>query len=88
MSKFDCFKCKHKNNLPGNTHICCKHPSTESALGALAGMLQILSGQMPDEMNKLNIKGNEHGIKSGWFNWPIDFDPLWLENCDGFEDIK
>lgn len=31
------------------------------------------------------VKGNEHGIKSGWFNYPFNFDPVWLEKCDGFE---
>ena len=36
------------------------------------------------ELASLNIKGNEHGIKNGWFFWPWNFDPVWLENCDGF----
>jgi hypothetical protein len=33
----------------------------------------------------LNVKGNSHGIKEGWFNWPLDYDPRWLLECDGFE---
>ena len=33
-----------------------------------------------------NIQGNQHGIKSGWFMWPFNFDPVWLENCDGFKE--
>lgn len=24
---------------------------------------------------KAKVKGNEHGIRSGWFMWPINFDP-------------
>jgi hypothetical protein len=32
------------------------------------------------------VKGHEHGIKSGWFNWPLNFDPTWLLECDGFSD--
>lgn len=32
-----------------------------------------------------NIKGHEHGIKNGWFFWPHNFDPVWLQNCEGFE---
>jgi len=35
---------------------------------------------------ELNIRGNPHGIKRGWFSWPYNFDPVWLENCDGFEE--
>jgi hypothetical protein len=34
--------------------------------------------------DKLNIKGNPHGIRNGWFNWPMNFDPTWLEQCEGF----
>ena len=33
----------------------------------------------------MGIKGNPYGIKSAWFEWPASFDPVWLENCDGFE---
>lgn len=29
-----------------------------------------------------------HGIKNGWAYWPYNFDPVWLLNCDRFEDIK
>lgn len=32
------------------------------------------------------VSGNEHGIKSGWFLWPVDFDPVWLISCDSFEE--
>jgi len=40
---------------------------------------------MMKNSKKLNIKGNSHGIASGWFNFPYNFDPVWLENCDGYE---
>jgi hypothetical protein len=33
----------------------------------------------------INVKGNPRGIKNGWFTFPFNFDPLWLEECDGFE---
>ncbi len=31
------------------------------------------------------VVGNEHGIKNGWFFHPVNFDPTWLEECDGFQ---
>lgn len=31
------------------------------------------------------VKGNKYGIKNGWFNFPFNFDPVWLKSCDGFE---
>lgn len=30
----------------------------------------------------------QHGYDSGWFNWPVNFDPAWLLTCDGFSDDK
>lgn len=26
-----------------------------------------------------------HGVAHGWFNWPWNFDPVWLVACEGFE---
>ena len=34
--------------------------------------------------HSLNIQADEYGIKSGWFNFPHNFDPVWLRNCDGY----
>jgi hypothetical protein len=34
----------------------------------------------------LSVYGNPHGIKNGWFAWPFNFDPVWLESCNGFEE--
>ncbi len=31
------------------------------------------------------VKGHPVGIKGGWFHHPINFDPTWLLECDGFE---
>jgi hypothetical protein len=32
-----------------------------------------------------HVVGSDKGKRMGWFNWPIDFDPVWLESCNGFE---
>ena len=60
----------------------CEYPM-EQILATFASV-----GRMPAIMKdtkKLNIKGNPYGIRSGWFNWPYNFDPVWLENCNGFK---
>jgi hypothetical protein len=31
---------------------------------------------------------DQHGKKNGWFNYPWNFDPIWLKTCDGFEPKK
>jgi len=39
-----------------------------------------------------NVTATIHGIRQGWFYWPVNFDPTWLLTCDGFieipEDLK
>ena len=36
--------------------------------------------------SQAKVNGHPHGIRSGWFMWPINFDPTWLVSCDGFSD--
>ena len=31
-----------------------------------------------------HVVGNSLGVRSGWFFWPYNFDPVWLKECDGF----
>lgn len=89
MTKPNCYNCKYRSTIPGDCHSRCKHPSLKpieddpiaeilSIAGKQAGGLGVLV------KNECNVKGNEHGIKNGWFNWPFNFDPTWLIKCDGF----
>jgi hypothetical protein len=71
----DCYKCKHRRNIPGDCHSECNHPE------AMTMMLGSLLGK--DVPNK--VQGKAHGISHGWFNWPFNFDPIWLEKCSLFE---
>ena len=89
--KVDCSTCKWKRNNPGTRHIRCNHPSlneisTDPAL-SLMGILASVGRVAPFMFNskELNIKANPVGVKRGWFNFPFNFDPTWLENCDGYE---
>lgn len=77
MDKPNCYKCKYRGNLPGDCHSVCEHPAIKD---------QFISVIIPPP--ELNIKGNRHGIDHGWFWWPINFDPIWLERCDGFTPIS
>jgi len=31
------------------------------------------------------VKGDAHGIESGWFFYPLNFDPIWGSGCTNFE---
>jgi len=90
MNKPNCYDCKWRGNLVGDTHSCCKHPKngviTDNPIGQLLAILSSAHRIDPFQIEGgLNVVGNLHGIKNGWFNHPFNFDPTWLESCDGFE---
>lgn len=77
MEKPNCYECIYRRSVPGDAHSVCTHPAIGH--GFVANVAAI--NKPPKE---LNIIGNQHGIDHGWFFWPINFDPIWLERCDGF----
>lgn len=90
--KPNCYDCIHRRSLPGNAHSECAHPATQAlAEDRLAKLLSMFGGGgLPSPAGaevaaSLGIKANPHGIFSGWFAWPCNFDPTWLEACNGFE---
>lgn len=32
------------------------------------------------------VEANPHGVKNGWFMWPLNFDPAWMVSCDGYSN--
>jgi len=83
----ECYDCEFRGGCVGSCHSCCEHPSIEkSSVGELMGLLGSV-GRVPCVIapNKLEIKADAHGIRNGWFNWPYNFDPTWLTNCNGFK---
>lgn len=91
MKKTDCYKCEYRGNIPGDAHSCCNHPKNKEILeNPLAKIMAILGGVGRVSPIKhetgLKVVGNPHGIRNGWFNWPLNFDPSWLEECNGFKE--
>lgn len=78
-----CYDCKHRGTVPGSAHSSCRHPACKTSGNMLTALFEGSLGIYPPE---LNIKANPYGVKSGWFMFPMNFDPTWLENCDGFEE--
>jgi len=35
-----------------------------------------------------SVEGDNHGKRNGWFQWPYNFDPVWLISCDGFKRVE
>ncbi len=67
-----CFDCIYSRKIQGDTHLSCVHPSWNEI-------------QNSPKNKTLNIKADFYGIRMGWFNMPFNFDPVWLESCDGFQ---
>lgn len=80
MNKVNCYKCEYRGSVPGDAHSCCRYP------GNSTDMFDFFNTKNINNIKKLNIKANKHGVNKGWFMWPVNFDPVWLENCDGFKE--
>jgi len=87
QKKTDCYECKWREDVSGSAHSRCNHPKSQLEHPLLELNSIMSGGHAPQLKTSLKVKGNEHGKKSGWFNHPLNFDPVWLEECDGFEPI-
>lgn len=63
--------------------------------GGLLGLIAVLgkrsgfsSVEPSAAARALNVTGDPMGIRRGWFLWPVNYDPVWLRSCDGFERRK
>jgi hypothetical protein len=32
------------------------------------------------------VELNPNGISNGWANWPLDFDPVWVDSCKFYSE--
>jgi hypothetical protein len=77
--KADCYKCRYRADLPGDAHSRCLYPGTKTGMFDFFAPENLVLGR------KLDIQADSYGVKMGWFLWPVNFDPVWLRNCNGFE---
>ncbi len=93
-----CYRCAHRRSLlPDSAHSACHHPAVaplhaqpSMQFAGLAGRrggdgmianVQLAAAQIA---RQLNVAGHERGVRGNFFIWPVNFDPTWLESCDGF----
>ncbi len=75
----DCYKCKYRQSIPGDTHSKCMNES------AIKLIINVLRGSI-DINTELPLLINQHGLDNEWALWPFDFDPIWLSECQLFEE--
>jgi len=90
MNKPNCYQCKHRQDLAGSAHSSCEHPALKDGVTPILALLATLhssqrGGPIAVGNGGFTVKGNQHGIKNGWFMHPLNFDPSWVEECNGFE---
>lgn len=83
----NCYECKYRRDMAGSCHSECVHPATQvpGAIPPIVKLAAMMGAGFPVRIPGIHVKGVAHGIVHGWFNWPMDYDPIWLEACDGFE---
>lgn len=86
--KPNCYECKYRGCADFSAHSTCNHPRVKDALSKVLALYVLSHGIRADAVADMNISYNRHGFKNGWFMWPINFDPVWLETCDGFTEVK
>ncbi len=86
--KQSCYDCQYRGSIPGDAHSCCNHPKVKQDSNMFGALVEMIQGKNLVAAGELEIRGHEHGIRSGWFMWPANFDPTWLLNCNGFTPKK
>lgn len=81
--KPNCHDCRWRGDVPGDAHSCCDHPSLNDGNGAMR-WVALQTFYLTGRYEPLELTANPTGIRRGWFMWPINFDPRWLESCRGF----
>lgn len=89
MAKPNCYECTYRRNIPGDAHSSCVHPDNgadaDSDFFELMSLLGGVGRTVVKTLSGLKVIGDPHGIRNGWFNWPFNFDPVWLNECNGFK---
>lgn len=92
-----CYRCRYRGTLVGDCHSKCIHREvspTDTQSQLVGALLSIFGGSRPNtgacqsQIGSVRVKFNRHGIENGWACWPFNFDPVWLEECTGFEKEK
>lgn len=95
----NCNMCKNQGFIPGSAHSKClwfRNNIREAKMNIEAYELMIAGSIMVGMVTdipaanlgdgQLPMVGlHRTGLKGGWAYWPIDFDPVWILWCIGFD---
>ena len=88
-----CYNCKFRGSVPGSAHSSCQvlrnrfeDPNNPKVI--LLEMACAFGGTRLQLGDKEIIKIDPHGKNNGWAYWPLDFDPVWVSECQIYEEKK
>ncbi len=81
-----CYGCIHRRPLPGSAHSrCAKGVELAGGSAAVAELFGLFGAGLDGLAAKHGVVGTDHAKLRGWFAWPFNFDPVWLEACALYE---
>lgn len=86
-----CYTCEYRGTVLGSAHSSCNHPifAKDETLRVVIPIAVMMHGsQVLRRMPHFELDVEEHGIVNGYFSFPVDFDPVWLNNCKGKSDVS
>ncbi len=88
-----CYKCAHRGPVRNSRHSSCHHPLAVEITSSSGDLIRLMVGivskkKIPWFHDELNVVFAEPGIIQGYACWPINFDPIWLVECTGFEEAR
>lgn len=94
----ECKNCYFKQSIMMTHHLSCSFPSFFCSeygdqLNHLfeqhmkkehtKNLIHVRNKMVIDKLiHSLKLKFDENAIKNGWCTWPINFDPVWVTNCE------
>ncbi len=69
--KSDCYTCKNRRTIAGDSHSMCIARTLTQAMKQPSPLYPTFA---------------EHGINMGWAFWPLNFDPVWMDECGLYEE--
>lgn len=92
MSKAPCEVCIYHRGIPGDAHKRCTHPKTATGpISRIPDLIGAISGGLTLDIalaDELGVKVDMTGVKAGWCNWPHNFDPIWILDCQAGQVLK
>jgi len=80
--KVNCYKCKYCDDVPGSAHKMCLY-ALKDPNNSFVNLISLLGGFRMD-VPHMNVVLIDTGVKGGWCNFPFNFDPIWVYDCDKF----